>query len=212
MATPSPRPSPWSKREERERERETKREAVLTTAVQFFNMKGFHATSLDDVAMALNVTKPTIYHYFSNKDEILFECVRRGLTALRDAADAAAARGGSGMDRLRALMREYALVMTQDFGICVTRTSDAELVPESRLKFRALKREIDDTIRGVVEDGMRDGSIAKGDARVMTFTLSGSLNWVARWYEPRGAMPADEIADGIVATLVNGLAPRPEAG
>ncbi|MEW5421043.1 TetR/AcrR family transcriptional regulator [Amorphus sp. 3PC139-8] len=184
---------------------------MLATAVQFFNQKGFHATSLDDVATALNVTKPTIYHYFSNKDEILFECVGRGLSALREAADAAAARGGSGMDRLRALMREYALVMTQDFGICVTRTADAELAEESRLKFRALKREIDETIRGVVEDGMRDGSIAQGDARLMTFTLSGSLNWVARWYDPKGPMSASEIADGAVSMLVNGLAPRGEA-
>ncbi len=74
--------SPWPTPEERAREREQKREAVLSTAVRLFNSKGFHATSLDDVALALNVTKPTIYHYFANKDEVLFECVRRGLELL----------------------------------------------------------------------------------------------------------------------------------
>ncbi len=57
----SRRPSPWRKREERVRDREIKREAVLRTAVMLFNEKGFQATSLDDVAKALNVTKPTIY-------------------------------------------------------------------------------------------------------------------------------------------------------
>src|ERR1700730_7291725 len=173
----SRRRSPWPTREDRERDRELKREAVLLTAVGLFNEKGFHATSLDDVADALNVTKPTIYHYFSNKDEILFECVRRGVESIRDAGAEVEARGGSGMERLQAHMRNYAIVMTNDFGICVTRTADHELTKESRKRFRALKRQTDITIRRVVGEGMRDGSIAAGDSRLVTFTLTGALNW-----------------------------------
>jgi AcrR family transcriptional regulator len=204
----SRRKSPWARREERDRDRELKREAVLRTALEFFNEKGFHATSLDDVADALNVTKPTIYHYFSNKDEILFECCRRGIESIREAGAAVEKQGGSGMERLKAHMRNYAIVMTQDFGMCVTRTADHELSKESRARFHALKRQTDATIRGVIEDGMRDGSIAKGDARLMTFTLTGALNWIARWYDPKGPLTPEEIADGCVATLVQGLAPR----
>ncbi len=158
--------------------------------------------------MALNVTKPTIYHYFSSKDEILFECVRRGLDGVREAAEKAAARGGSGMERLRALMREYALIMTHDFGICVTRTNDAELTPESRREFRSLKRQIDRIIRGVIEDGVQDGTIAPTDPRVAAFAIAGALNWIARWYDPRGKLSAEEIAEQTVTTLVRGLAPR----
>lgn len=198
--------------EDRERERREKREAVLHAAVRSFNEKGFHATSLDDVASALNVTKPTIYHYFASKDEILFECVRRGLDSIRRAAEAVESEGGGGLERLRRLMRDYAVVMTQDFGMCVTRTADHELSGESRAKFRALKREIDQTVRRVVEQGMADGSIARGDPRLVTFTLSGALNWIARWYDPDGRIGAGDIADAAVATLVDGLAPRSPQG
>lgn len=201
-------PSPWGTRQERKREREAKREAVLTTAVRFFNLKGFHATSLDDVALALNVTKPTIYHYFGSKDEILFECVRLGLEGIKQAAEAAAARGGSGRDRLRALMREYALIMTRDFGICVTRTSDDQLSPESRARFRATKREIDAVLRGVIADGMADGSLAPGDIRAAAFTIAGALNWIARWYDPQGAESAETVADATADILLGGLLPR----
>jgi len=207
--TATRRKSPWPKPADRERERALKREAVLRTAVEFFNDKGFHATSLDDVALALNVTKPTIYHYFSNKDEILFECVRFGLERIREGAEAVEKQGGSGLDRLKGLMRNYALVMTDDFGMCVTRTADHELSAESRARFRALKREIDTTIRGVVEAGMKDGSIAAGDVRIVTATLSGALNWIARWFDPDGPLGPEEIADGCVATLVNGIAAKP---
>lgn len=207
-ASISRRTSPWPRREERDRDRARKREAVLRTAVAFFNEKGFHATSLDEVADALHVTKPTIYHYFSSKDDILFECVRRGVERIREAGAAVEKQGGSGLERLKAHMRHYALVMTEDFGMCVTRTADHELSPASRTRFRALKRETDVTLRGVVEDGMRDGSIAPGDARLVTFTLTGALNWIARWYDPKGPLTPEEIADGCVATLVQGLALR----
>ncbi len=198
----------WPSVEDRERERREKREAVLHAAVRSFNEKGFHATSLDDVANALNVTKPTIYHYFANKDEILFECVRRGLDSIRHAAEAVESEGGGGLERLRRLMRDYAIIMTRDFGMCVTRTADHELSGDSRAKFRALKREIDQTVRRVVEQGMADGSIAGGDPRLVTFTLTGALNWIAHWYDPRGTLGAEDVADAAVATLVGGLAPR----
>lgn len=202
------RVSPWPKPDERERERAAKREAVLHTAVQSFNEKGFHATSLDEVAVALNVTKPTIYHYFSSKDEILFECVRLGLNGILEAAEAVEKSGGSGLERLKALMRDYAVIMTKDFGMCVTRTTDHELSSESRAQFRALKREIDAAVRRVVEAGMKDGSIAKGDPRLVTFTITGALNWIARWYDPKGPLRPEDIAEGCVTTLILGLAPR----
>lgn len=200
--------SPWGSRADRRAEREAKRLAVLTTAARWFNSKGFAATSLDDVAKALQVTKPTIYHYFSNKDEILFECVRLGLEAIRVAAEAAQARGGSGRDRLEALMLEYALTMTRDFGICVTRTSDDQLSEASRARFRALKRGIDQILRDVIAEGMRDGSLAPGDPRIAGFTVAGALNWIARWYRPDGEMSADEVAQQTVRTVLAGLDPR----
>jgi len=179
---------------------------VLNAAVKSFNERGFHSTSLDDVAASLNVTKPTVYYYFANKDEILFECVKLGLEGIRDAAHAVEVGGGSGLERLTALMRNYALIMTHDFGMCVTRTADHELSPEARVRFRKLKRAIDDTVRQVVEDGMRDGSLQTGDSRLVTFTLTGALNWIARWFNPKGALSRQQIADGVVGTLLCGLA------
>ena len=200
--------SPWEPPEARKRERSIKRDAVLKTAVLFFNDKGFHATSLDDVAESLNVTKPTIYHYFSNKDEILFECTRLGLETIRHAIAEAASRNGNAHERLEALLHDYALYMTQDFGMCVIRTADYELSDESRKQFRALKREIDLLVRGLVAEGMREGSIAKGDPRLVTFTITGALNWIARWYQRDGPISAEETVKGCVDTLMDGLTPR----
>lgn len=200
--------SPWPLPEERAREREMKREAVLSAAVRMFNRSGFHATSLDDVAKVLGVTKPTIYHYFANKDEILFECTRRGLAAISAAANKAASAGGNGLERLRSAMVEYATVMTQEFGRCITLTSEADLSEASKAEFRRIKREVDQTVRAAVAEGMRDGSIAPGDPKLVTFTITGAVNWIARWYDEGGQLSAEEVARSCVDTLIKGLAPR----
>ncbi len=198
----------WPLPEERARERELKRDAVLTAAARLFNRSGFHATALDDVAKVLGVTKPTIYHYFSNKDEILFECTRRGLAAISAAATKASLAGGNGLERLRSLMTEYATVMTQDFGRCITLTSEADLSEASKAEFRRIKREVDRTVRAVVSEGMQDGSIAPGDPKLVTFAVTGALNWIARWFDESGPMSVEEVSKAFVDTLVRGLAPR----
>lgn len=210
MARPQHRKSPespWSSASEREREREAKREAVLRTAARLFNAKGYHTTSLDEVATALLVTKPTIYHYFSNKDEILFECTRRGLDAIATAARDAADRGGTGIERLRALLVAYALCMMDDYGICVARTQDQQLSPESRAQFRKLKREIDDHLRQVIATGVADGTIATSDLRITAFTLAMALNGLGSWFRPDGPQTAPQVAALTVDMLIHGLRP-----
>lgn len=201
-------PSPFRSANERLAEREQKREAVLRAAVRMFNAQGFHATSLDDVAASLGVSKPTIYHYLGNKDQVLFECVTRGVEQLRAAADAARGAPGTGLDRLRAFLRGYAEIIMDDFGRCVIRTGDEQLTNESSVRFRALKRQIDDAMQGLIAEGVADGSIAPADVKLTGFTLAGALNWAARWHKSDGRLGAEQLAAEMVDILTRGLAPR----
>src|ERR1700741_3783068 len=171
--------SPFRSADERKADREEKREAVLRAAVRMFNAHGFHATSLDDVAASLGVSKPTIYHYLGNKDQVLLECVTRGVEQLRAAADAAHAEPGTGFDRLGDFLRRYAEIIMDDFGRCVIRTADEQLTTESSARFRALKREIDKAMQGLIAEGVADGSITSTDVKLTGFTLAGALNWPA---------------------------------
>lgn len=198
----------WPSARTRAQLREEKRQAVLLAAVRLFNAKGFHSTSLDDVAEALQVTKPTIYHYFKSKDDVLFECCQVGLRDMTAAFGAAMAQGGNGAVRLRALMVSYGLLMTRDFGMCITRTADSELSPSSLVRFRALKRDVDQFLRRAIREAMADGSIATADVHLTAFTISGAINWIGRWYAPEGPLSAQEIAEGIADRLMTGLAPR----
>src|SRR5437773_10131185 len=75
---PVPVASPWRASRERLRDRAVKREAVIRAAAREFNRKGYHNTSLDDIAARLEVTKPTVYYYVTSKAPLLFQCFVAG--------------------------------------------------------------------------------------------------------------------------------------
>jgi len=201
-------PSPFRTSAERKADREQKREAVLLAAVRMFNDRGFHAASLDDVAASLGVSKPTIYHYLGNKDQVLLECVTRGVEQMRAAAEEAHGLSGTGLDRLRSFLRRYSQITMGDFGRCVIRTSDEALSAESGARFRAVKRDIDTAMRSLLRAGIEDGSIAPLDVKLTAFTVAGALNWPARWHRADGDCSPEALSAQMVDILTQGLAPR----
>lgn len=200
--------SPWARPLDRGQERAIKRDAVLRAAAQLFNEFGYHETSLAMVAERLQVTKPTLYYYIKNKEEILFECVRLGLELLRSAIADAAASGGTALDKLKAAMHEYAMIVTRDFGMCLIRVGEDPLAPTGRKKLRFLKAELDHEFRALIEQGIAEGSIAPCDPKLAAFTLAGALSWIGRWYDPQGPLSAEQVARDSTAVLMNGLTPR----
>jgi AcrR family transcriptional regulator len=203
--------SPWSRPLDRVQQRAIKREAVLRAAAALFNEFGYHATSLAMVAERLQVTKPTLYYYVRNKEEILSECVRLGLDLLRAAIADAAASGGTALDKLHAAMHEYALIVTRDFGMCLIRVGEEPLAPEGRRKLRSLKAQLDHEFRALIEQCIDEGSLAPCDAKLAAFTVAGALSWIGRWYDPKGPLSAEAVAHDTAALLMSGLSPRPAA-
>ncbi|MCB2050474.1 MAG: TetR family transcriptional regulator [Novosphingobium sp.] len=199
--------SPFKTADQKKAERAAKRDAVLLAAVRMFNERGFHATSLDDVAASLGISKRTIYHYLANKDQVLLECVTIGLNQLLEAAAEASREPGTGRDRLAKFLRRYAEINMEDFGRCVIRTGEETLSPASIPQYRQLKRGIDNAMRERIAEAVADGSIAPVDVKIAAFTLAGALNWPARWHNPDGPMTREEISAAMVDLLMQGLLP-----
>lgn len=200
--------SPFKTALQKQEEREEKRMALLHAAAEMFNAQGFHATSLDDVAASLGISKPTIYHYLGNKEQVLFECLTIGLDQLFTAADKARTEIGTGMDRLRIFLTNYFFINIDDFGRCVILSGDDTLSSEGVKNLRAMKRRVDTALRALIIEGIDDGSITAVDPKITAFTLAGAMAWPARWYSKTGPTPPDAMAAQIVDSLMMGLAPR----
>lgn len=204
-------PSPWASVADRRQQREVKRLAVLSAAAQLFNERGFHATSLDDIAARLNVSKPTLYYYVKNKDEILLQCVKKGLRMTLEGIEVSRAAGGNAVDQLRACMRVYADIVMQPFGMCLIRVGDEEVPEPSRTELRRMKSEIDQAFRRLVAQGVEEGALEPCDPKMTAFVIAGGLSWIGRWYRPDGGYVPDEIAEQCIRTLLGGVLKRPAA-
>lgn len=213
---PAAAASPWASAPARAQQREAKRQAVLQAAAQLFNERGFHATSLDDIAARLNVSKPTLYYYVKNKDEILLQCVRQGLEMTLEGIEASRQAGGNAVDQLRACMQVYAGIVMQPFGMCLIRVGDEEVPEPSRTELRRMKSEIDHAFRRLVDQGVQEGSLAPCDPKMTAFAIAGALSWIGRWYQPGGEYTPEQVARQCIATLCDGVlrrvdAPAPQA-
>ena len=181
-------------------------------AARAFDERGYHNTSLDDIAAALGVTKPTIYYYVANKEQLLFECFLAGLEPIRERA--APRRGHArhgprpvarGRPRLRARHR---------LGVRLVHGARRAPGPGTELsaQVRALKSEIDRGIRRLLQAGIADGSIAVGDPKLAAFAIAGALNWIAHWYRAGRTLTSEDVAEAFVQFLEQGLAPRAAVG
>ena len=202
------RRSPWKALRYRKFEAATKRDAVLREAARTFNEKGFHSTSLDELAERLHVTKPTLYYYFRSKEEILYECLLRGLGELEEAVDAALVAPRSGLERFVEVMHGYAGIVLGDFGYTTVHIGQDPLSPQRRVQARRVERRVAHKLQSLIAAGIDDGSIAPCDPKIMASTFAGALNWITRWYRPDGAMSAEEITGQCVNLLLTGFKPR----
>ena len=204
-----PNVEPWKAFQVRHRSPELKRDAVTKTAAHLFLEHGYQKTSMSLLAARLNVTKPALYYYFRNKEEILVECYRSGIAEIQENLGRLSPEAGTGLARLRLYVHEYAtVVLTHEFGRCVAMIDDSELSSETRRGVRDLKRKIDASFRRLVAEGIGDGSIAKCDPKLVSFAIAGAINWAGTWYKPSGELSPEQIAQAFTEILTGGLRPR----
>jgi AcrR family transcriptional regulator len=219
-STPTPPPhqrhsgdsaSAWRAGRKRLRDHGVKRDAVVRTAARAFAERGFHNTSLDDIAKALDVTKPTIYYYVTNKEQLLFQCFVTGLEPIREALRAVRTAKEPARDRLNTVLRQYAQAVASEFGWCMVIAEHQDLSASMSEHIRALKVEIDQGIRRLLREGVKDGSVQPCDVKMTAFALAGALNWIAHWYRASQSMTAAQVADAFVTIFEEGLRPRAPA-
>ncbi|HEX5284032.1 MAG TPA: helix-turn-helix domain-containing protein, partial [Bryocella sp.] len=92
----------------RQRDGDSKRVVVLETAARLFLERGYRSTSLRELATLLKITKPALYYYFQNKEQILVECYRAGITSIEGLLEEGRLDAGSGLERLQNYLHVYA--------------------------------------------------------------------------------------------------------
>lgn len=189
---------------------DAKREAILHEASQSFNRRGFHGTSLDEIAQKLGVTKAAIYYYFPNKQSLLKACFEHAMAAAFANLERARRQGRNGREKLRLTLAGYLEHIISDLSVAVVAMEDDALPTEAE----AVKRERDrfeHALRDLVREGIEDGSIVPCDPKLAAFALLGAVNWVPRWFKQNGPWSTSQLAAALPEFLDRALSAEPQA-
>jgi TetR/AcrR family transcriptional regulator len=186
-----------------------KRASIVRVAAQCFNRAGFHGTSMDDIAERLGVTKAAMYRYVSNKHELLFASFNLAMDASFASLDRADAQGKTGLEKLRIAMSGYLADLIGVLGHPVVLLEENALLPAQSRAIIRRRDEAEKRYRGLIEEGIRDGSVTPCNPKLAVFALMGAMNWVPKWYRPDGEWTAEEIVDSLVELVTRGVAARP---
>ena len=180
-------------------------DSLLTVAVAVFNERGFEATSMDELAGRLGITKSAIYHHVPRKDELLRLALDRALDGLFAVTGEPGALTGPAIDRLEHVVRGSIRVLAAQLPFVtlllrVRGNSDVEIAALQR------RREFDHVVTGLVRAAVAEGSVrADVPAGVVARLLFGTVNSLTEWYRPDGPLSGPDLADAVVTTAFAGL-------
>ncbi len=183
-------------------------ESLLDVAVAVFNERGYEATSMDELAARLGVTKSAIYHHVPSKVELLRLALDRALDALFAVTEEPAATSGPAIDRLEHVVRGSVRVLAAElpFVRLLLRLRGNSEVERSALQRR---REFDRFVTALVRAAEHEGDVRPDvDPAVTSRLLFGTVNSLTGWYRPDGELSADDLADAVVTVLFTGLRAR----
>jgi AcrR family transcriptional regulator len=180
-------------------------DSLLAVAVAVFNERGFEATSMDELAARLGVTKSAIYHHVPSKVELLRLALDRALDALFAVTEEPGATTGPAIDRLEHVVRGSVRVLAAElpYVTLLLRVRGNSEVERAALQRR---REFDRIVTGLVRAAEHEGDVRPDvDPAVTSRLLFGTVNSLTEWFRPGGGLSAQDLADAVVTTTFSGL-------
>jgi AcrR family transcriptional regulator len=186
---------------------ETRRQQIEDAASRLFRERGYAATSVRDIAQALNLQGGSLYAHVASKEDVLWSIVARAADRFRDEVGPAATRRAPAGDRLRDMIRRHVAVVTSaQRDAAVFLHEWRFLSPERREAIAARRDAYESLFREVIDEGVSAGEFVAIDPRLTAMAILSALNGMATWYRPDGPLSAQRIADQHADLFVRALA------
>jgi AcrR family transcriptional regulator len=164
-------------------------------ATRLFRERGFHATSMQDLAEALGMNRGSLYHYIESKDDLLWTIVSGALENLSAIVQPILEDDAPGGDRLRrAIAAHLAFAAEQRDELSLIQIELRSLAPEQRAAIIERRDAYERLWRGAIEAAIDEGALRPTDVRLAGIAILSACNWFTQWYRPAGSMSVDQIA------------------
>jgi TetR/AcrR family transcriptional regulator, cholesterol catabolism regulator len=186
--------------------RADREDQLFETATRLFKEKGYHHTSMQDLADALGMQKGSLYYYIDSKQELLRLLLERATTYLASGIDDIYAAQLPPTEKLRWALVKHAVAMMEHLDLVSVYLQEYRNLPPKRLKEAlAVRKHYEQVLMRILEDGIACGEFRAVNVKMAAFGLLGMLNWTHQWFSPGGAFSAQEVADMLVDLALNGL-------
>ena len=196
---------------DRQHRHDLRRGTILQAAAQWFNKKGYHGTTIGDIARYLNVSKAAIYYYVKSKEELLFQCHQASLDIGMEGLRKVEELRGEPREKLQAALHYFIEHMIDRVEGCAVMFEEGVLIPRHHHLIVRRRDMYERKLRELVEEGIESGDFEACDPCMVVFAILGAMNWIPKWYSPKGRASPDKIAETFSTYLVRGLQ-RTKAG
>jgi TetR/AcrR family transcriptional regulator len=184
-----------------------KRRAILDRSARLFADRGYARTSMSDIAAACGSSKVLIYHYYENKEQLLFDLLEAHFIKLEEAVKAADVPNGPPVERLRGLITALLAAYEGADALHKVQINELSALPASRQQeLKAYERRLVDLFASALRD--INPSLAKGNRllKPVTMSLFGMINWSYLWFRPGGPISRAAYANLVTQIIVDGIA------
>jgi AcrR family transcriptional regulator len=184
---------------------------IYRVAAQIICEKGYDATSMNDIAEAVGITKAGIYHHIPGKKDLLFQIMNFGLDELDEEVIVPARALTDAEQRLRTIIANHVRLITNrstpqgNNPVTIVVDEVAGLTPAHRRKIDQRKRAYVDLVRETLQHLKDEGKLRDVDVTTATFSVLGMILWLSRWYNPDGRLTPEEVAEEITKIALGGL-------
>ena len=184
------------------------RQEILRTAARLFQQRGYDATSMNDVAAALKLSKGGLYHHFQSKDEILFEIMNHAMEITQERVINPVRGIADPEERLRALIRLHIgiVLSPRDREITVMLHENHPLPPALRKRINARKKDYVHFLENLIGEVQKPSrTLGRVSPRAAAFALLGMINWIYQWYKPEGDLQAQNLIPQFTDLIFGGI-------
>lgn len=186
--------------------RDERLDQLLATASQVFATKGYHPTTMRDLARATGMSLAGMYHYVPSKEALLHLIQRRCFRQVDAGARAALAGVTDPVERLKRFIRHHVTFFAGHMAEMKVLSHEADsLRGDKDEEIRTLKRRYVELLAGIIAAAVDDDRGAERDPKVAAYALFGMMNWLYTWYHPDGRLSADAVAAQMTSLFLHGL-------
>ena len=183
------------------------RAILLNVATNLFFQKGYPNTTIREIGQKANISNSIIYHYFKNKEEMLFEIIQAASQDLVNALVDIQRRITDPIECLKEMLTTHMVVW------CLKRKKEVKIVVADDYFLKGKRREENLNIQRKIyslymlklEELRGMGYLKPIDLKVLAFTLFGTVNWFFRWYHEGGPLSKDDVARNVIMIIFDGI-------